>query len=279
MAPSPAKNVFCVDLPLAQRLERAEALANRRYIEAKQKAYADSSADWIEVVGAYALFDSPLSPLTQTFGLGVFETPTPQHLAELEEFFISRGASVNHEISPLADLSLLALLHERGYRPVEVTAILARPSADLPPIALNPRITVREVGKGEQDAYIRLAAEAWNLPPEFDSFFAELAQVNRFNPHVVHFFAELDGQPVGCGGLCLSDGVALIAGDSTLPAARGHGAQQALIAARIEYARRRGDDLVMMGALPGSTSQKNGQRCGLQICYTRIKWEKSPSSS
>jgi hypothetical protein len=37
-------------------------------------------ATWIEVGGAYAMFDRPDSPCTQIFGLGVFETAAPEHL-------------------------------------------------------------------------------------------------------------------------------------------------------------------------------------------------------
>jgi GNAT superfamily N-acetyltransferase len=67
----------------------------------------------------------------------------------------------------------------------------------------------------------------------------------------------------------------LIAGDCTLPEARGQGCQLALIAARVKYAKEYGYKLMMMGALPGSTSQKNGQRAGMNIAYTRIKWAKT----
>lgn len=266
-----------VDLALSQRLERAEGLANRRYIDAKRKAFPDCDAESTEVAGALAMFDTPTSPLTQTFGLGVFENPSEQDFERLEAFFESRGAAVFHEISPLADPAILATLHARGYFPMEVTSLLACPIADVGAAQLqnaNPRLSVREVRSNEHDAYTKLAADAWGLPPEYAAFFETMAEVNRHNEHVVSFIAELDGKPIGSGGLCLSDDVALIAGDSTLAEARGQGAQLALIAARIEFARARGMRLLMMGAAPGSTSQKNGQRCGLKIAYTRFKWMK-----
>src|ERR1043166_2665885 len=59
------------DLELAQRLEHAEARANAAFIEARAKAFPDWGAKWIEVAGAYAMFDGPTSPVTQTFGLKV----------------------------------------------------------------------------------------------------------------------------------------------------------------------------------------------------------------
>lgn len=88
----------------------------------------------------------------------------------------------------------------------------------------------------------------------------------------VPFLAELDGQAVATGGLVLHGGVALLAGASTVPAARSQGAQRALLQARLRYAAEHGCDLAMMGAHPGSASQRNAERQGFRIAYTRIKW-------
>jgi hypothetical protein len=59
------------DRNLSQKLERTEARANANFVEARRKMFPESSVEWIEVGGAYAMFDSIGSPLTQTFGLGV----------------------------------------------------------------------------------------------------------------------------------------------------------------------------------------------------------------
>lgn len=56
------------DLALARRLERAEAHANARFVEAWARAYPDSGATWIDVAGAYGMFDGVQSPTTQSFG-------------------------------------------------------------------------------------------------------------------------------------------------------------------------------------------------------------------
>jgi hypothetical protein len=56
-----------VDLALACRLERTEAKSNRSFVEAKACLFPDSSAFWIEVAGAYAMFDGIDEPITQTF--------------------------------------------------------------------------------------------------------------------------------------------------------------------------------------------------------------------
>ena len=69
----------------------------------------------MEAAGAYAMFDGIESSLTQTFGLGVFDEVTNADLNKIEAFFKERGAPVLHEVSPLADASLVLLLNERGF--------------------------------------------------------------------------------------------------------------------------------------------------------------------
>jgi predicted acetyltransferase len=66
--------------------------------------------------------------------------------------------------------------------------------------------------------------------------------------------------------------VALLAGASTIPESRRQGAQLALLDNRLRYAAEQGCDLAMMCALPGSASQRNAERQGFRIAYTRIKW-------
>jgi hypothetical protein len=72
--------------------------------------------------------------------------------------------------------------------------------------------------------------------------------------------------------LAIHDGVAHLAGASTIPAGRKQGAQLALLDARLRYAAEQGCDLALMGAAPGSGSQRNAERHGFRIAYTRIKW-------
>jgi hypothetical protein len=265
------------DAELARRLERAEGRANAEFVEARASAQPGSGAEWIEVAGALAMFDGPQSPLTQTFGLGLFETVTPADLAALENFFSERGAPVFHEISPLADFALLHLLGERGYRPVEFTSVLFHPLGPRAAAAAGARardsgIGVRLIEEGEQDMWARTMARGWSEFTEFADLMLGLAEISARRAGALSFLAELDGEPIATGGLFLSDGVAVLAGASTVPEGRRRGAQLALLDARLAYAAGRGCDLAMMGALPGSASQRNAERQGFRIAYTRVKW-------
>jgi len=118
------------DLELARRLERAEATSNARFVEVRAGLDAGRGACWIEVGGTYAMYDGPSSPVTQTFGLGMFQAPTTSDFDRLERFFFDRGAPADHEVSPQADPATLQLLTERGYRPIEFTSVMFRPVRD-----------------------------------------------------------------------------------------------------------------------------------------------------
>jgi GNAT superfamily N-acetyltransferase len=92
--------------------------------------------------------------------------------------------------------------------------------------------------------------------------------------------AEVDGQMIAAGALCIGEGVALLAGACTIPEWRKQGAQRALLENRLRYGALQGCDLAMMVAAPGSASQRNAQRQGFHIAYTRIKWRlKKPAAN
>src|SRR3954462_5523553 len=106
------------DISLSRRLERAEAAAGAGFVEARARLMPRLGAQWIEVAGAYAMYDGPESPCTQTFGLGLFQQPAIADMEKLETFYQERAAPVFHEVSPLTGNSMLALLSERGYKPL-----------------------------------------------------------------------------------------------------------------------------------------------------------------
>src|ERR1700761_5650965 len=95
-----SKDVFFADLALARRFERAEGHACAQYAVARQRVFPESDAEWMECAGTYAVFDGVESPVTQTFGLGMFSETAPATLEEIEEFFHRHGAPVFHEVSP-----------------------------------------------------------------------------------------------------------------------------------------------------------------------------------
>ena len=278
MSSGEARHYFS-DLDLSRRLEKAEAHSNVTFVEARARTSPLSGACWIEVAGAYAMFDGVASPVTQTFGLGLFETPTPEAFEEIERFFLLRGAPVFHEVSPLAGLGVVAMLNERGYQPVELTSVMYRPLAGKADsgVRTNERVRVRAIEKHEGDLWARTTARGWSEFPELTAFLEELAPISTERRDSVSFLAELDSEPIATGVLCLGGGVAYLGGACTVPEARKQGAQNALLASRLRYAVDEGCDVAMICTLPGSASQRNAERNGFRIAYTRIKWGLAPA--
>jgi GNAT superfamily N-acetyltransferase len=262
------------DLALSRRLERAEARSNAEFVDTRAELFPEIGAEWIEVAGAYAMFDGVESPVTQTFGLGLFDPITPFEMERLEDFFLRRHAPVCHEVSPLADPSLLRLLVERGYQPIELTSVMYRPLGDglqLPP-SRNEKVRARLTQAGEEEMWAQTSARGWSEFSEFADLFLDLSAVVAKKRDGLSFLAELDGRPIATGAMFIHDRVSLLAGASTIPEGRKQGAQLALLEGRLRYASERGCDIAMIGALPGSASQRNAERQGFRIAYTRIKW-------
>lgn len=266
------------DLDLARRLERAEGHSNARFVEARAKVFPQSGAQWTEVAGAYAMYDGIESPATQTFGLGLFQPVTNVELEEIEGFFRERGAPVFHEVSPLAGVSLTTLLIERGYQPVEFTSVMYRPiheGIDLM-LSLNEKIQARPIDENEHELWAKTTAKGWREFPEFADFISELGQLGPYRKDAISFLAQLGGEAIATGVLSINAGVALLAGACTIPEGRKQGAQLALLDSRLRYAAGRGCEIAMMCAQPGSPSQRNAERNGFRIAYTRIKWRLTP---
>jgi hypothetical protein len=267
-------------LALSQRLERAEGTANARFVEARNRVSPEVGACWTEIAGAYAMFDGPDSPCTQTFGLGLFQHPTTEDMDRLEAFFRDRAAPVFHEVSPMPDPALVALLAGRGYRPVELTSVMYLPLESgagfrARPDAADREVcrTVRIVGPHEHDLWARTCAEGWRDQAQFPDL-TTLMKVVAVRENAVDFLAEFDGKPAAAAVLAIHDAVALLGGSSTVPRFRRRGAHQALMDARLAYAASAGCDLAMISAgPPGGGSERNAARQGFRTAYTRIKWQ------
>ena len=264
-----------VDLDLARRLERAEAAANARFVEAHARVAPEVGAEWIEVAGAYAMFRRRRLALYADVSVSACSTRSaPAEMDALETFFQSRGAAVDHEVSPLIDETTLALLTSRGYRPIEFTSMLYQPiTTERLPQPAPDAPSVRAIHPDEQAKWARISAEGWrDSAPELFDYILEMEGINAISGDLTCFLAEREGEAVAAGALRTDGGIAMLAGASTIAAHRRQGAQGALLHARLRHAIEHGCDLAVMGAKPGSASQRNAERNGFRIAYTRVKW-------
>jgi ribosomal protein S18 acetylase RimI-like enzyme len=265
------------DLALARRLETTDALASVEFARAWVRLNSYTGEAFIPVAGGHASFGGIDSPLTQAFGLGLNGPVTEADMAGMEEFYRAQGAAVNIETCPLADPSLLKLLNERGYRPIEYSNVLAREitgddSLACPDPASN--VQVRRLALDDAESYSLLIGKSFfentEISTDFLSFFT-----STFHAAGAFFFlAEVDGVQAGGGMMSIHQGVASLGGAGTLPEFRNRGAQKAVLLARLALAAQSGCDLAMVATMPGSGSQRNVERQGFRVVYTRTKFSK-----
>jgi len=266
------------DLELARRLEEAEAFAAEAFARqlARRRPGADVAVE--EVAGGRAVFAGRGSPLTENKAIGLHGPVTEADLDRMEAVCFSRGEPSRVVVCPLADPSLVEGLGRRGYRLSSFENILALPvSRDDPEPHPTPGIEVRPVEPGDADLYARVVAPNFAGPGQATDDLMEMTAVVLGMEHASSFLAMIDGQAVGGGAVLIHRGLALLAGAATLPAYRNRGVHAALHHARLAFARRSGCDLAAQGAQPGSTSQRNAERRGLRVAYTRALLVREPA--
>ncbi len=265
-----------VDHELSRRLEGAEGTIGIGFAEARRRLQVASASNvisiWRDFGGVLAVVDGATAQLTQTFGLGLNGSVSAQDLDVIEAFFRDRGAEAAHEVSPLAGAELLTLLHARGYAPIELTNVLVHPLDAEANAASSLSVSARKVASEEADAWISASCAGWGQSAEDSAHAALMATLAFGNPAMTSFVVESGGEMIATASLGIHDGIALLAGASTVPSARGRGAQRALLEARIAEAIERHCELAMVCAEPGSASQRNAERSGFRVAYTRMKW-------
>ena len=139
-------------------------------------------------------------------------------------------------------------------------------------------VVVRELARDETGAWAGLVALASVLPEAVGRAFAALEPQLARAAHHHRFVAELDGRAVAAASLHTHHGVGWLRAASVDPGYRGRGIQSALIAARIEAARRRGCELVGSSADLGGTSARNLERAGLRTVAVRSRYRIEPAA-
>lgn len=264
------------DKSLSQKLELTEGRFNAAFVSSRLKMFPDSGVAWKEINGTYALFDGVESPLTQTFGLGLLKDVSSKVIEEIEEYYRQFLSPIFHEISPLADPSYMEVLYHHDYQPIEQSNILYKNLSNVDLVHSTSEIIAAPMQKGEEESWALTSVKGWcGDCPDFAEFMYNFAKIGAHSQGVVPFFASHKGKPISTGMLFMDQGVALLAGDSTIAEGRNCGAQNALIQARLNHAINCGCTLAMIATSPASGSQRNAEKNGFRIAYTRTKWKKN----
>jgi GNAT superfamily N-acetyltransferase len=250
------------DAALARRLEAAEA-ANARGC-----APSSPGAAFLDIAGGCAIFVGADSPLTQAVGIGLDGPVSAAGLDALECFFRTREARVSIDLCPLADPGLLAMLGERGYRATEFNNVLVKRLAGAE-IVLAPR--ARRAIAGEDDLWSHTVGRGFFEQSDLTTAEMDVGRAIFAMPGALCYLAvEETGAPAGGGALAVRGGLATLFADSTIPAFRRRGHHRELISARLNEAIAQGCDTATASTLPGSQSQRNYERLGFGVVYTKV---------
>jgi len=258
------------DAALAQRIEGVATIDMAGYVDAGRVSGMYPDATTLRVGGGVAACISPDNVVNGSVGLGMTGPVAVEEIDRLIEFFETRGSVPIVEVCPLADPTLTDALARRGFRVSAFEAELYQPLPALRQKRPSPGVRVRMAKtKADRATWAELAARGFSSdrPTEADHLVSRTVS-SRMD--ALHFIGYLDGEPAGTGMLYIAEGLARFGGDATLPAMRGRGVQSAILAARLRMAARAGCDLAVIGASPGSTSQRNQERAGFRVAYTRV---------
>jgi len=264
--------VLHADRTLAARLEAFAAAEMRRFVATARALDPGSCAALLDVAGGAAVYLGPSSPVNGAFGLGFDGRVDVSHIDELERFFGERQARPLVAVCPLADATLVAHLGGRGWVVEAFENVLVRPFVASESFAgPSEGVVIREaLTADEREAWVLAAASGFSdpLPPLREQL--ELGTIVAARPGARLFLDYMGGVVAGTGELSIGEGIAWLSADATLPRFRGCGVQQSLQRHRLRVGAEAGCELAVSEANPGSTSQRNQERAGFRVAYTRM---------
>ncbi|WNG82820.1 GNAT family N-acetyltransferase [Mycobacterium sp. ITM-2016-00316] len=271
-------NLFC-GIELGRRIERAEAALIGAAVVAASRRGADGFA--LPLAGGVAAYAGPGAPFNKVVGLGFAGVPTEAGIGAVERAYADHGSPTPIELSTLADPRIAELLGARGYRVVAFEDVLGC-ALGATPEPVPEGIEVRPASEHELDAWVDVVVEGFAhpdgegvpSPEEFPRDVIDRAERDFAEAGVTPYVAVVDGHIAGGGSMRVTDGVAQLTGAATAPDHRRRGVQAALLTARLRDAVDAGADIAVVTTAPGSLSQRNVQRRGFHLLYTRAVFVK-----
>ncbi len=258
-----------VDVALARRLELAQAARAADYAHVQHRLYHERQATTLSLAGGRAVYAGPDSPVNRAIGLGLEGPVTAADLLAVEAFYHKRSAPPRVDLCPLAHRSLIALLRKAGYLLDELLSVLMLPlpAAELPPPPSD--VEVKRCRQKERDLWLLTTAQGFSDQEAPDQETLRILAPNAYGEAGVCFLARIGGEAAGGAAMFLHDGVAELGGAATRPAFRRRGVQSALVRARLIAAHELGCDMAVVVTARGSASQRNLERAGFRLAYTK----------
>lgn len=262
---------FFADAALSARLEGLAAAEMRRFVETARLVDSHTDARLTEAAGGVAIFMGEGSPVNQWVGMGHCGPVEESDVAAVESFFAENGARALGIVSPLADSSLVSVLAKRGWGVDGFENVLVREYEAGERLDSGSEVEVAMVDDDEsRSLWAHIAAVGFSSPLAPHPAQIALGRVIAARPDAQLLLAFVDGVPAGTGELSVEGGVAWLSADATLPQFRCRGVQRALQARRLAIGAAAGCEIAVTEAIPGSASQRNMERIGFRVAYTRV---------
>lgn len=261
-----------VDKALARRLEACEEMPQVYYATEFKKSRPEVGAAEQEICGGHMIFAGLGSPIGRATGVGLDQPLTAQDLDRIEEFYREHKAPSQVDLTPLHGPEVFELFKERGYAIAELNNVLYRkldPTDEFPDPPADCEIRRSPPQEAEvTGAIVESAFFPDGAPEAFQGLIAPLYQMEN----ALAFVATVDGKPVACGtGLLIPEHkVFALCGAGTLSEFRGRGLQTALLRARMKAARDAGCEYAVVVTQGGTISQRNAERLGLRVAYSKV---------
>lgn len=260
-----AAPITVVTRDLVARVEQAILAERRAFALGSPGERPDGAV--LEIGSGAAIFTGRGLFSNRVFGVGLDGSLAEGDLDRFEAFYRRRGVPTEVEVVTLVDRSFLQQLAHRGYHLLRFHNIYAMVMPRAAP--LDREVEVLAVAPDSVEEWSQTLIDVF--APSDPAQAHAVAQWNRglLDTEGIHpFIGRLDGSTVGSASVYLSGGCAVLGGAATLPAWRRRGIQTALIAARLDLARRAGCDLAVVTADPGSISGRNAERAGFTLVCT-----------
>ena len=223
----------------------------------------------VQIGSGSAVYCGERSPLTQLAWLGYKEPVTLKQIIEVEEFYDGRATSWEYVANPFCDPRVVSLVMGRGWTNLQYENVMVLDLNEYEIPVTSREVDVSEVSKAERDAWSELSTRAF-FGDEVPDFCANIAPIMSASESTMAFWAILDGQPASTATMSISGEACYLGGAATLPPFRGRGAQGALLAHRLAVAKNAGLKLAVCECLPGSQSQRNQERSGFKVAFTKL---------
>ena len=266
-----------IDRSIARQLEMCHAWRCIHYARAQAQLHPESGVRIETTCGGQAIFAGMDSPLNRVVGMGFDRHVNIDDLECVEAFYASKNIIPRIDLCPLADENFFETLRQKNYVIEAFQNVLFLPLSESLNYSISKGIEVRQTGPEEANLWILTTAQGFEGVEIPSQEALNILAPNFYAENALCFFAWADGNPAGGGGMYNYEGIVELGGASTRIAFRRRGVQTALIYARLKAARENGNQIAIVLTEPASHSQRNLEKIGFRLAYTKAILTKAAS--